>query len=69
MVNTATANEHYGTEEHTVEALNEKYKQGYVLDIEHVVASRPTEPGGGRELFRLYREAQPEVMATERTGL
>lgn len=68
MVNTSTANEHYGTEEHTVEALNEKYRQGYVLDIEHVAAGRPTEPGGGRELFRLCRDAQSEAMATEHTG-
>ena len=69
MVNTSTANEHYGTAEHTVEALNEKYKQGYVLDIEHVAASKPTEPSAGREFFRLCRDARPEAIATERTGL
>ncbi len=56
MVNTSTENKHYGTEEHTVEALNEKYKQGYVLDIEYVAAEKPAEPSCGREFFRLTSE-------------
>ncbi len=69
MVNTSARNRHYGTEEHTVEALNEKYKQGYVLDIEHVAAGKPAEPSCGREFFRLRADAQPEGMVTERAGL
>jgi len=55
LVNTSNRNEHYGAREHTVEALNEKYRQGYTLDIEHVAANRPTEPSGGQESFRLTR--------------
>ncbi len=69
MVNTSARNWHYGTQEHTVEALNEKYKQGYVLDIEHVAASKPVEPSCGPEFFRLRADAQPEGMVTERAGL
>lgn len=52
-VNTSTENPFDGTAEHTVEALNEKYKQGYNLDIDFVAKARPTEPGCGREYFRL----------------
>ncbi|MEN6576472.1 MAG: hypothetical protein ABFD90_09020 [Phycisphaerales bacterium] len=55
LVNTTTRNEHYGTAEHTVEALNEKYRQGYAMDIEHVAANRPTEPSSGQKSFRLTR--------------
>lgn len=55
MVNTTTRNVHYGTEEHTVEALNDRYKNNYRVDIDFVAEQRPTEPGGGREYFRLKK--------------
>jgi hypothetical protein len=69
MVNTSTANEHYDVEEETVEALNEEYKQGYVLDIEHAAAGKPSEPGSGREFFGLRRGVRPETIAAEHAGL
>jgi hypothetical protein len=53
MVNTSTRNDHYGTEEHTVEALNDKYKEGYRVDIDFVAGNRPNEPGCGKEYFKL----------------
>jgi len=55
MVNTTTANTTDGTAEHTVEALNDKYRQGYRLDIDYVAAHKPSRPGCGREHFRLVR--------------
>jgi hypothetical protein len=55
MVNTTTRNVHFGTDEHTVEALNNSYKEGYRVDIDFVAEKRPREPGGGRELFRLTK--------------
>jgi hypothetical protein len=69
MVNASNRNEPWGTDEHTVEALNEKYRQGYVLDIEHVAAAKPTAPSCGREFFRLRRDRQPEATTTERAGI
>jgi hypothetical protein len=55
MVNTSTRNAHYGTDEHTVEALNDRYKNDYRVDIDFVAEKRPTEPGGGREYFKLKK--------------
>jgi len=55
MVNTSTNNTCDGTDEHTVEALNEKYKQGYMLDIGYVAENKPTEPGCGQEYFKLIK--------------
>jgi hypothetical protein len=54
-VNTSTENLFDGTAEHTVEALNDKYKQGYRLDIDFVAANRPTEPGCGQKYFKLIK--------------
>lgn len=56
MVNTTTRNDHDGTQEHTVEALNDKYKQNYRFDIEYISANKPSEPGCGREYFKLKKE-------------
>ena len=56
MVNTTTNNDHDGTQEHTVEALNDKYKQNYRLDIEYIMKNKPSEPGCGREYFKLKKE-------------
>jgi hypothetical protein len=55
MVNTTTRNDHDGTEEHTVEALNDKYKQGYRFDIDSITKNKPGEPGCGREYFKLKK--------------
>ncbi|UCC98528.1 MAG: hypothetical protein JSW66_01275 [Phycisphaerales bacterium] len=57
-VNTSTKNAYYGTDEHTVEALNDKYRQGYRLDIDYVAESSPTEPGCGPEHFRLMKRSR-----------
>ena len=59
MVNTTTENDHQGQDEHTVEVLNNKYKQGYKLDINFVAQNRPKEPGCGREYFKLTKCGQP----------
>jgi hypothetical protein len=56
MVNTTTRNDHNGTQEHTVEALNDKYKQNYRFDIEYISRNKPSEPGCGREYFKLKKE-------------
>jgi len=58
MVNTSTRNDHYGTDEHAVEALNAKYREGYVLDIDFVAACKPSKAGGGPECFRLTRASR-----------
>lgn len=55
MVNTTTANTTDGTAEHTVEALNEKFRQGYRLDIDHIAQKRPRRPGCGKDYFRLVK--------------
>lgn len=56
MVNTTTKNTFDGTAEHSVEALNEMYKQGYRLDIDFIAANKPTEPSCGQQHFRLVKE-------------
>ncbi|MBN2138815.1 MAG: hypothetical protein JW720_13485 [Sedimentisphaerales bacterium] len=56
MVNTTTANTFDGTAEQTVEALNEKYRQGYRLDIDFIAANKPAEPSCGRQHFRLVKK-------------
>jgi len=53
MVNTTTKNAFEGTIEHSVEALNDKYKQGYRLDIDFVAENRPTGTHSGQERFKL----------------
>ena len=55
MVNTSTKNTYDGTDEHTVEALNVKYKNNYRLDIDFVAEKRPTEPGCGKKYFKLKK--------------
>jgi hypothetical protein len=55
MVNTTTVNTFDGTAEHTVEALNEKFRQGYRLDIDYLAENRPMQPSCGKEHFRLVR--------------
>jgi hypothetical protein len=55
MVNTTTLNDFDGTQEHTVEYLNDKYKQNYRLDIEYVKKNKPSGPGCGKEHFKLVK--------------
>jgi hypothetical protein len=55
MVNTTTVNTTDGTEEHTVEALNEKFRQGYRFDIDYIAQHRPSQPGCGKDYFRLVK--------------
>jgi len=54
-VNTTTDNPTDGLSEHTVQALNEKYKQGYRLDIQAIVKNKPQATHVGREYFKLMR--------------
>jgi len=53
MVNTSTENLFDGGREHTVEALAEKYRQGYRLDIDFVSQNKPVETHCGSECFRV----------------
>ena len=55
MVNTSTKEAFSGTDEHTVEALNEKYKQGYRLDIDFVSQKKPATTHCGPEWFMLVK--------------
>jgi len=57
-VNTAVENAIDGSDEHTVEALNEKFKRGYRLDIGFLHAHKPRATHVGRECFRLDRSGE-----------
>lgn len=57
-VNTSVPNPVYGTDEHSVEFLNERYKQGYRLDIEAIARNKPDSLRVGCEFFRLKRQGQ-----------
>jgi len=54
-VNTTTDNPIDGSNEHTVEALNEKYRKGYRFDIEALKAKKPNETHVGRDFFKLVK--------------
>jgi len=54
-VNISTKNESDGSAEYTVETLNEKYKQGYRLDIDYITKNKPTGIHCGSEHFRLVK--------------
>ncbi len=56
MVNTSTNNVWDGTAEHTVESLNEKYKEDFRLDIDFISNNKPTEPHCGKENFKLVKK-------------
>lgn len=55
MVNTTTVNEANGSIEHTVEALAEKYKQGYRFDIDVLEKDKPNTTHCGPNYFRLIK--------------
>lgn len=65
MVNTSTDNTHFGTQEHSVEALNEKYKQGYRLNIDFEQREKPSCLSGGEEFFEIFKKQQTKPMPTE----
>ena len=54
-VNTTVSNPTDGSSEHTVEALNEKYKQGYRFDIGAIEKNKPMVTHVGREYFKLVK--------------
>jgi hypothetical protein len=62
MVNTSTRNTSDGTVEHSVEVLNDKYKQGYRLDINFVAANMPTAPACGQQYFKLAKKYDTELL-------
>ena len=53
LVNTSTRNEWDDCAELTVEALAEKYRAGWRMDIEAIARQRPTQTHSGREFFHL----------------
>jgi hypothetical protein len=53
VVNTEVNNPIFGSCEHTVEALNEKYKQGYRLDVNFVAKNKPKQTHTGKSHFQL----------------
>jgi len=61
-VNTVIANPVYGGDEHSVETLNEKFRQGYRLDTAYLETNKPTHMRVGQEYFRLRAvgEAGPQ---------
>jgi len=56
-VNTAVDNPVCGTGEHTVEALNEKYKQGYKFDISSIEQNKPKSLLVGEQYFKLTKSS------------
>lgn len=56
-VNTTTDNPIDGLYEHTVEALNEKYKQGYRFDIDSIEKDKPNASHVGKRFFKLVKDA------------
>ncbi|MCK5342234.1 MAG: hypothetical protein KAR20_02455, partial [Candidatus Heimdallarchaeota archaeon] len=53
IVNTVVDNPIDGAQEHTVEALNEKFKEGYRLDISSLKKNKPSQTHAGRKHFKL----------------
>jgi hypothetical protein len=58
MVNTTTKDSFDGSKDYTVETLNEKYKQGYRLDIEAIEKNKPKQTHAGGEYFKLINKEQ-----------
>ena len=55
IVNTSTKNETDGSDDLTVEALAQKYKQGYRFDINAIEKNKPTGSHCGKERFSLVK--------------
>ncbi len=58
MVNVTQRKTFGGSSEHTVEALNEKYKNGYRLYIDSIAQNKPTSTHCGIEKFNLVKTVQ-----------
>ena len=58
MVNTTTKDSFDGSEVFTVEALNNKYKQGYRFDINAIIKNKPDNTHCGIERFNLTKPAK-----------
>ena len=58
MVNTSNNNEDENSNDHTVEALNEKYRQNYRLDIDFIIKNKPTQTHAGHEHLILTSKTQ-----------
>lgn len=59
MVNTPTDNQVESSVEHNVEALADKYKQGFRLDIDFIAKNTPVETHSGKQHFRLVKRDKP----------
>jgi len=55
MVNTSNKSVFQGLEEHTVEALNEKYKQGWRFDTSFITPQDPPPISCGQQYFKLTK--------------
>ena len=55
MVNTSTKNTFDGSDKHTVETLNDKYKQGYRFDISFITPNNPPPLSCGQQYFKLTK--------------
>jgi len=58
MVNTSTNNDSDSCAEYTVEALAEKYRQGYRLNIDAVVGDKPIDTHCSKEAFKLTKNTK-----------
>jgi len=61
-VNTSILNISKGTNEKTVEALNDRYKQGDRLDLDFVKNNKPTGTHCGKEKFKLINKQQQKEL-------
>jgi len=59
MVNVTDRKVFNGSADYTVEALAQKYKQGYRLDINSVISNKPVGTHCGPEYFKLFRHTKP----------
>jgi hypothetical protein len=55
MVNVTDRKVSDGSADYTIEALAQKYKQGYRLDIDYIPNNKPTGPHCGQECLRLTK--------------
>jgi len=60
LVNITTRSSKKTAAENTVAALNEKYKQGYRLDIDYIKSNKPTQTHCGYEYFKLIKRAEAD---------
>lgn len=57
MVNTSTRGRDGTSVGYTVEALNEKFKLGYRLDIKFIAENKPDRTQGGRQYFKVTKNS------------